>query len=148
MDSILIRRADPGDLAGVAALLPQLNPEDEVASPTSLEDSWGRIVSNPCLSYLVAEKDGVIVGACLLAILPNLTRSTRPFGLIENVVVDDGHRRMGIATRLLEHAKSIAKESGCYKLMLMSNNKRVEAHRLYENVGFEKASKAGFDLRL
>lgn len=143
-----VRTAQTGDFTGVLALLPILNPEDPPTDRTKALEAWDSILGNPSLTYLVAEAPGGIIGACLLAILPNLTRGVRPFGVIENVVVDSRFRRMGVATRLLEHAKTLSVVAGCYKLMLMSNNKRTEAHRLYERIGFEKVSKAGFDLRL
>jgi len=147
-NDIIIRQANRDDLAGVRNLLCQLNPEDSDADLSTTESIWEFIIANKESSYILAEFQGVIVGACYLVIVPNLTRNNRPFAVIENVVVDQSHRRMGIATLLLTHAKDRAIDARCYKLMLMSNNKRVEAHRLYENIGFVKDSKTAFDLRL
>ncbi|MCO1601628.1 GNAT family N-acetyltransferase [Desulfosporosinus nitroreducens] len=31
-----------------------------------------------------------------------------------------------------------AKEENCYKLMLSSNKKRIEAHKFYEQLGFRQ----------
>jgi GNAT superfamily N-acetyltransferase len=39
---------------------------------------------------------------------------------------------------MMEHARALAREAGCYKLALSSNQKRVEAHAFYERIGFER----------
>lgn len=147
-NEILLRKAVKEDFAGLQNLLRQLNPEDPDADLGKAQSIWESIVSNRDASYILAEYQGRIVGACYLVVVPNLTRNNRPFGVIENVVVDPLYRRMGIASKILNFAKEQATEARCYKLMLMSNNKRKEAHRLYEKAGFEKDSKTAFDLRL
>ena len=89
-----------------------------------------------------------MVGCCCLAIIPNLTRGLRPFAVVENVIVNPSWRNRGVATALLARAGQLAREAVCYKLMLMSNRKRVDAHRLYRKVGFEGDTKLAFDMRL
>ncbi|HUP64287.1 MAG TPA: GNAT family N-acetyltransferase [Thermoanaerobaculia bacterium] len=49
-----------------------------------------------------------------------------------------GRGRAGIGRRLLELAMEKAAEAGCYKLVLSSNSRRTDAHRFYENLGFER----------
>lgn len=85
-----------------------------------------RLSEIPRLSLLVAEADGVLVGSCFLAMIPNLTRGARPYGLIENVVTHAGYRKQGIGTGLLRRALKIAWGQDCYKVMLLIGLKREE----------------------
>jgi GNAT superfamily N-acetyltransferase len=39
---------------------------------------------------------------------------------------------------MMEHARELAREAGCYKLALSSNQRRVQAHAFYERLGFER----------
>lgn len=125
-----------------------LNPDDPPPDSVQAGRVWESILSDRRTSYLVAEIAGEVVGACCLVVVPNLTRGLRSFAVIENVIVHPQWRRKGIATRLLEAAVACARAEGCYKAMLMSNRKRVEAHPLYRACGFESDSKLGFDMRL
>jgi len=144
----VIRMATQEDLPAVLVLMHQLNPSDAEADPRQSIRVWDSILSDEMIRYIVAECDGCVVGACCFVIVPNLTRGNRPFGVIENVIVDQAHRRHGVASQMLSFIKNLAISKRCYKLMLMSNNERKEAHQLYEAMGFEKVSKTAFDLRL
>lgn len=146
--SVTIRSAVREDLPAILALMAMLNPDDPSPDSEAARRTWEEILSDARTNYLVAEADGVVVGCCCLAIIPNLTRGLRPFGVIENVIVDVSWRNRGIATSLLRNAGHLAREAVCYKLMLMSNRKRVEAHPLYRKCGFESDSKLAFDMRL
>lgn len=117
-----------------------------------LEQLWDGIVSNPLLHYFVGECnsefdgdfDGQIVSSCTLAIIPNLTRGARPYGLIENVVTHRDYRRRGFATQVLQHALQVAWDHGCYKVMLLTGRKDEATLRFYERAGFKRGVKTGF----
>jgi ribosomal protein S18 acetylase RimI-like enzyme len=38
----------------------------------------------------------------------------------------------------MAHAQVMAREAGCYKLVLSSNQKRERAHAFYESLGFQR----------
>jgi GNAT superfamily N-acetyltransferase len=96
------------------------------------------------LRVLVGEVDGRVITSCMLVIVPNLTRGGRPFGLIENVVTDSGHRRQGHGLAILRRALRCAWDAGCYKVMLLTGSKREETLRFYEQAGFRRGVKTGF----
>lgn len=81
-------------------------------------------------------------------IIPNLTAHGRSICFLENVVTDSAYRKQGLASKVIEMAIEDAKSHSCYKVILQSNCKRTEAHKFYENLGFDGNLKKAFDLRL
>jgi ribosomal protein S18 acetylase RimI-like enzyme len=139
--NILVRPVSRDDLAQLLELIEQLH--DEASSAESAEVSeaarlaFESIVSQADRHLLVAEEAGRIVGSVDLLIVTNLSRHIRPWATIENLIVDSGHRKMGIATELMNRAEEIAREAGCYKVQLISNARRFSAHEFYEGLGFD-----------
>ena len=66
----------------------------------TVQQVWDDICRDPKLHCLITEMDGVFVASCILAIIPNLTRGARSYGLIENVVTHASYRRQGIGSTL------------------------------------------------
>jgi GNAT superfamily N-acetyltransferase len=105
---------------------------------------WDEITANPLLHYFVGEIDGQIVSSCTMAIIPNLTRGARPYGLIENVVTHRDYRKRGFGTQVLRRALQVAWDNGCYKVMLLTGRKDEATLRFYERAGFKLGVKTGF----
>ena len=61
-----------------------------------------------------------------------------PFGLLEDVYVDEAQRGGGLGTQLVQEVIAAAREAGCYKLIATSRTSRPKVHELYERLGFEK----------
>ncbi|MGE5604509.1 MAG: GNAT family N-acetyltransferase, partial [Bacteroidota bacterium] len=114
----------------------------------NLKQHWNQILSDPNLYYLVIEEDDMIVSSCALAIIKNLTRSARPYGLIENVVTHENYRKKGYGTAVLKKAIEIAAANNCYKVMLMTGRKEESTLRFYERAGFDRGEKTAFIVRL
>lgn len=68
--------------------------------------------------------------------------------MIENVVTHKDYRKRGYGTKVLHKAIEIAKENGCYKVMLMTSSKSEDIMRFYEKAGFSKGIKTGFIVNL
>jgi len=143
-----IRIASINDLPKILGLYKELNPEDIGLDITTAEVIWNRSKVKNTTEYYVAVEDNEIVGTCNISIIENLTRSGRPYAIIENVITSIKHRRKGIGKQLIEKTIEKAKENNCYKLILLSSSKRIEAHKFYESIGFNGNSKKGFELRL
>lgn len=60
-----------------------------------------------------------------------------PFGLMEDVFVDESLRGHGVGTELVNKIIEKAKDLGCYKLIATSRHGRKELHKWYEKIGFE-----------
>ena len=133
------------ELEKLLSLYQQLHPEDPyVRGRESLETLWNEIYNDPNLHYLVIEKDEKIISSCSLAIIKNLTRNLRPYGLIENVITYSGYRKNGYGTKVLHKAVEIAEENNCYKVMLLTGSKTKETLSFYEKAGFIQGIKTGF----
>jgi GNAT superfamily N-acetyltransferase len=100
-----------------------------------------RIVVDPNADLFVLEAEGRVVATYALYVLPNLSHGGQPFAIVENVVVDDALRGRGLGRLLMDHALARARQAGCYKVGLTSNNKRAPAHAFYESIGFEQTHK-------
>lgn len=137
------------DLNQIMALYGHLNPDDPRADAQRLKEVWQDIMSHPELyRYVVTEENGMILSTCNIVIVPNLTRAARPYAVIENVITHPDARRKGHGRATLMKAVAFAKESGCYKIMLLSGNQRTEAHKFYESLGFSGSKKKGFVMNL
>jgi ribosomal protein S18 acetylase RimI-like enzyme len=114
-------------------------------TPDDARKVFADIYADPRHELFVLEDQGEVVGTIVLLVIPNLSHSATPWALVENLVVSEKYRRRGFGRMLLEHAAARAREQGCYKVQLMSDRRREEAHRLYSSIGFE-ASAYGFRL--
>ena len=145
--TVRVRPAVRGDLAELLALYRFLNAEDPAPDPAQADASWKRMLASDMVTVLVAEAEGVLVSTCMLVVVPNLTRDTRPFALIENVVTHADHRGRGHGHGVLNAAMAAAWKAGCYKAMLMTGSRRESTLRFYERAGFEREGKTAFQVR-
>jgi GNAT superfamily N-acetyltransferase len=145
---LTVREAKQDDIPIILKLYRQLamNPSEPESVTTELEFSremFREMAEMDDYHLLVAEIDGEVVGTTFLVILPGLAHSISRWGVMEYMVVDKAHRSRGIGQALMDHAAELAKEAGCYKIMLGSNKKRLDAHRFYRSAGYE-ATHEGF----
>ena len=149
--SLIIRKAAPQDAEALKDLYflhltkyPPTEPQDM--------DLWRRKLADferdPHYHILIGEVDGVPVSSVTLVIVENLTHNMRPYAIMENVVTHGDHRGKHYARDLILRARDIAKEHGCYKIMLMTGSKKESTLRFYRNCGFDETAKTGFLMRL
>ena len=98
-------------------------------------------------TVLVAELHGVVVGVCQLIVFRHLQSGGGLCAEVESVHVDPEHRGSGVGSALVRVAVGRARELGCYRVQLTSNERRPDAHRFYERLGFMPTHR-GFKLPL
>jgi GNAT superfamily N-acetyltransferase len=143
--SATVRSAVRSDLTDLLSLHVALHPDDSsLVASARTEAAFDAILSNGISFIVVAELSRRLVSTCTLSVIPNITRATRPYGLIEHVVTLPGFERHGFARAVLSQALALAWSKGCYKVMLLSGVGRPGAHALYESVGFKSGVEVGF----
>lgn len=147
MNDPVVRPATKNDLAGLLALYLHLHPDDPVVDADVAETTWAALLSSGLTTPIVAEVFGQLVSSCTLAIVPNLSRGARPYGVIENVVTDPGHRRTGLGRAVIEAALATAWQARCYKVMLATGSQQEATLQFYEKVGFHRGRKTSFEVR-
>lgn len=80
------------------------------------------------------EKDGKEIARAYLFMMHNDLHK-RPFGLLEDVFVEEEYRGQGIGTQLVKAVLDTAKNR-CYKLICTSRHSRPKVHDLYQRIGF------------
>jgi GNAT superfamily N-acetyltransferase len=140
---IIVRQALEKDIPRILELYRQLSfhPEDFHMPPVhEVGKVFRQMGQYPGFYLLVAEDAGQVVGTSVLAVLPGFAHGTSPFAVVEYVVVDEAYRSRGIGKLLMESVIALAKEAGCYKIMLTSDVRRERAHKFYKSLGFEPSA--------
>ena len=113
-----------------ARLIPQLSSSNPAPTRAQLEE----MVDSEASTVLVAEVDGEIVGTLTLVMfrIPTGIRAR-----IEDVVVDERARGLGVGALLNQAALDEARQRGARTVDLSSRPSREAANRLYQRLGFE-----------
>lgn len=84
-------------------------------------------------------REGREIGHAYLYLMTNDLHSS-PFGLLEDVFVEEKHRDQGIANELVSAVFSKARTLHCYKLLATSRSdgSRESVHRWYKRLGFRE----------
>jgi len=144
---LTIREAVLSDVPALQELylrhLTHYPPEGE-PDTAAWEALLARLIEYPDHYLLVGTLDGRPVSSVTLVVIPNLTHNLRPYAVMENVVTHADFRAQGYASALIERASVIARERGCYKIMLLTGSKKESTLRFYEQNGFDRHAKTAF----
>lgn len=119
----------------------------EVSVPeqsAKLENVWNKIMNNEDYHLIVAEEDGKIVSSITCVIIPNLTREVSSYAFLENAVTHPDYRGRGLVTQCINYAEKIARDNGCYKMMLITGSSNPKTHGVYKNAGFFSEGKTAY----
>lgn len=150
--NLTIREARDEDLEGIV----RLHEEDSLGghgdvwsreTRSAYEAAFAAIRASLDNTLYVAEDGGRLVGTFQLTFIPNLTGRGCLRARVESVKVAEARRSKGIGARMMVFAEEMARARGAAVMELTSNNRRLDAHRFYERIGFER-SHAGFKKRL
>ncbi|MGW8187694.1 MAG: N-acetyltransferase family protein [Desulfobacterales bacterium] len=137
MEKVTIRVATQRDLPELLELYRQLDPEDSPVLPLAdAEKIFETTNKYPDYRVYVASRYGKTLGTFALLIVDNLAHLGARYGIVEDVVVTAEWQGMGIGRQMMRFAMQKCHAAGCYKLVLSSNKKRVDAHRFYKKLGF------------
>jgi len=97
-------------------------------------DIQSQEIQTKAIKYTMKE-NGEVIGRVSLFLITNDLHE-EPYGLVEDVFVNDAYRGKGIGTMLLQHVIDEAKKQGCRKLLAQSRYGKNGVHLLYERLGF------------
>lgn len=133
----MIRRASYNDIPAMVNLLSELfTIEDDFTVDTEKHFRGLKLLldtSNAIL--LVAQSDDRVVGMASLQTLVS-TAIGEYVGLIEDVVVTDSHRGMGIGKALIEALIVESERAGLKRLALGADHRNHSAIAFYQKFGF------------
>jgi ribosomal protein S18 acetylase RimI-like enzyme len=131
---LVIKPARPADAAAVSRLLGQLSHIglDEMAVARNLE------AARKARGGMVVAMLGDLVGCCAWAVVPTIQHG--PVGRLTVIMVDQGHRRRGIASALVDAAVSALRKAGCTRVEAMSDIEIQNAHNFFRTLKFEQTS--------
>jgi len=147
MIDVTVRSAAEHDLPGVLNLYRHLHPHDPQLETATAERVWSKLLTSSFMTVIVAQAAETLVSSCTLAIVPNLSRGGRSYGVIENVVTHADYRRLGLGGQVLAHALEVAWYADCYKVLLATGSKQETTLRFYEAAGFLRGGKTYFEVR-
>ncbi len=138
-----IRDLGVDDVEPLLVLYQQLNVGDEPPPPASVRAAF----THPGLRHFGLFDGEVLVATCNLAVIPNLTRGGRSYGVIEDVVTREDQRNRGHGQAVVKHAIEQAWAMGAYKVVLTTSRKDPAVWAFYERCGFDASDKRAFVIR-
>jgi len=113
----------------------RLTPQLSSSNPPPGRAQLAEIVASPATRLFLAMDGDRVVGSLTLALF-RIPTGRRAW--IEDVVVDEGARRKGVAEALNRAAIDRARDAGAVSVDLTSRPSREAANRLYKRIGFEQ----------
>jgi GNAT superfamily N-acetyltransferase len=95
------------------------------------------------VKFTIEDEEKEVARASLYVLFNDLHE--QPYGLLEDVFVDETYRGKGYGREVIHSVIEEAKAQNCYKLIATSRESRVEVHTMYEKYGFQKY---GFEFRI
>ncbi|MCR5796076.1 MAG: GNAT family N-acetyltransferase [Solobacterium sp.] len=132
----MIRRAAEEDCSDIYRLVCIL--EDTEFDPEIFREIYLRQTADDLYAGFVYEADGKIIAFLNMRMEYHLHHTARIAELLE-FVVDNEYRSRGIGREMFEYACTYAGEHGCVQIELVSNQRRVRAHRFYEERGMNRS---------
>jgi Leucine-rich repeat (LRR) protein len=136
---ITIENAQREDLEAMAHLLSilfaieqdfEIDFDKQLAGITKLYESQGK-------ELLVAKYEGEVVGMVTMQRLISSAEGDY-IGQIEDLVVKEDYRKMGVGSRLLNKMRAIAEEYGYKRIQLAADEANANAQRFYTRRGFHQ----------
>jgi GNAT superfamily N-acetyltransferase len=138
------RAAKPDDLSALLALF-RVSEVSAFAEPQErAERIWSDILLRDGVAVFVSEADARVVATCMLITAPNLLRSGRQHGFLENVVTHPAFRGQGHGRAVVRAVLEEAWARDCHHVLLQSGRADPRVHRFYEGCGFKPGLRTAY----
>jgi ribosomal protein S18 acetylase RimI-like enzyme len=136
-----IRLATIEDSAVIAQLMTQLievgGYESRQIPPEQIENNLRKMADSDAYQVLLAEDEGQVVGLLGLSFRHTLFHPA-PSALIDELVVEQGHRRRGVGQRLMAEAIERCRAAGCCEIEVSTERSNEAAQEFYRQHGFSR----------
>lgn len=133
-----IRQATIEDSAVIAQLITQLieaSGYEDLVSPEQIEKSLRKMADSDVYQVLLAEDQGQIVGLLSLNFRHTLFHPALS-AFIDELVVEQGHRRQGVGQQLIAEAIERCRAAGCCEIEVSTEQSNKAAQKFYRQHGF------------
>jgi GNAT superfamily N-acetyltransferase len=138
------RLARASDLPSLMALF-AVSEVSAVAEPRArAERIWEETLTHPGVHVFVSDDDSRIAATCMLVTAPNLLRSGRRHGFLENVVTHPELRGQGHGKAVVVAALQHAWAADCHHVLMQSGRADPRVHAFYERLGFRPGLRVAY----
>jgi ribosomal protein S18 acetylase RimI-like enzyme len=134
-----IRQATIEDSAVIAQLMAQLveasGYEGWQVFPEQVEESLRKMADSDAYQVLLAGDKGQVMGLLSLSFRHTLFHSA-PSALIDELVVEQGHRGQGVGQQLMAVAVERCRAAGCCEIEVSTERSNEAAQKFYRQQGF------------
>jgi GNAT superfamily N-acetyltransferase len=133
-----ITPAGATDIPDLCQLLALLFAEEAEFRPDGTAQAEGlrQIITSPENGQILVLRDGqVAIGMVNLLFVVSTALGGR-VAILEDMVVRPSHRGSGAGTTLLQAAIDVARQAGCRRITLLTDQANEPAQRFYERHGF------------
>ena len=141
------RAAVADDLDSLLALFRASEVSAHAEPRERAERIWLDALSHDHMAVFVSDAASRIVATCMLITAPNLLRSGRQHGFLENVVTHPAFRGQGHGRAVVQAALEDAWARDCHHVLLQSGRADPRVRRFYEQCGFEAGLRLGYVAR-
>ncbi len=147
LPNVFTRPATEADLPAILSLHAELQPKDPPPVESEARAVFAEILQRPGLEFVLLTDGDEVGGSIYVNVIPNLTRGLRPYAVIENVILRADLRGRGLGRQLMAAALDLARDAGCYKVMLLTGSSNPDTHAFYRSCGFDGDAKQGYVVR-
>lgn len=120
----------------------------EASSIERMSKQFNKLQKNDSHVILSAIEDNKLVGSVMGIICEELYGDCKPFLVLENMIVDENYRKIGVGKALISELEIIANQKGCTQVIFVTERNRVDAVKFYESVGYSSQTHLGFKKKL
>lgn len=129
---ITVRNAEASDAAAIASLVSQLG---YPSTPAEMSSRLTPLLADPRHTVIVADLSGRLLGVADACLEGGIQHDD--YARVIALVVDATARGQGVGAFLMQQIEDWSRERGAGRVTLTTANHRADAHKFYENIGYE-----------
>jgi ribosomal protein S18 acetylase RimI-like enzyme len=139
--NLQICKATSDDISSLVNLLKLLFAieKDFVFDEKKHEDGLNLLINNRNSEIIIVKFENEVIGMITIQKIISTVMGTK-VGLIEDFIIKDDYRDLGVGTYLFEYIKEYAKKNSLSRLQLVCDEDNTTAKEFYTNKKFKKSN--------